>query len=160
MKQSTQNVLTITLLCALAIGAVTVVIAHPYGPGWTGHRHMMGGPDAMGRGPGMMMSGSSLEQIDQRLADLEASLGITPEQESAWNAYVQAVEAKMGLMQAHRQTMFTSGPLSPEQRQAFHQEGFTQMQKVHNARQELYQALTPEQQAKVANLIGRKRCWH
>ena len=107
----------------------------------------MGGPGCMGGmggGPGMMMTGASIDQFDQRLADLKTRLGITPEQESAWNAYAQAVEGKFGLMQAHHASMVTSGPPSPAQRQAFHQEGFAQMQNVLSARQDL---------------IGWSQCW-
>ena len=163
MKQSTRKTLTFTLITALAIGVATAVFAGPYGPGWHGHRGMMGGPGCMGGmggGPGMMKTGTSIDQIDQRLADLKTSLGITPDQESAWDNYAQAVEGKFGLMQAHRASMVTSGPPSPEQRQAFHQEGFAQMQKVRDARQDLYQVLTPDQQAKAGNLIGLNRCRH
>jgi hypothetical protein len=116
----------------------------------------MGG---MGGGSGMMMTGASIDQVDQRLADLKSSLGITPDQESAWNAYAQAVEGKFGLMQAHHATMVSSGPPGPEQRQAFHQQGFAQMQKVQSARQDLYRVLTPQQRANAGNLIGSSPCW-
>jgi hypothetical protein len=57
-------------------------------------------------------------------------------------------------MLSHRQTMFGSGQIAPEQRFAFHQQGLDQMQKVTIASRDLYTVLTPEQQARAGNLIG------
>jgi hypothetical protein len=158
MQQTTKRTLGIAVVSALIIGVATTVIARPgYGPGWGGHHGMMGGPGGMHGmrgGPGWMMSDNPTANVEQRLTDLKGTLGITIDQETAWNAYVQAVEGKAGLMQAHRQSMLNSGPPTPEQRLAFHQQGFNQMQQVQNARQDLLQVLTPEQQARAGNLIG------
>ena len=141
MKQTSKRILGIAAVSALIIGVATTVIARPgFGPGWGGHHGMMGGTTAT--------------DVEQRLTDLKGTLGITADQETAWNAYAQAVEGKVGLMQAHRQTMLNSGPPTPEQRLAFHQQGFNQMQQVQTARQDLLQVLTPEQQALAGNLIG------
>ena len=161
MQQTTKRVLGIAALSALAIGVTTTIIARPgFGPGWTGHHGMMGGPRGMHGmgGPGWMMSGDPTTNVAQRLTELKGSLDITADQEAAWNAYAAAVEGRVGLMQAHRQSMLNSGPPSPEQRLAFHQQGFNQMQQVRHTRQGLLQVLTPEQQSRAGNLISLN-CW-
>jgi len=163
LKQTTGT----TAIAAVVIGAATGVFAAGYGPGygpgWGGHRGMMGGPGGT-YGPGMMggpggmygpgmMGGTGY--TDQQISDAKAALGITPDQEDAWNAYVGAIQGRTALMQAHRQGMFTHGPVSPEQRQAFHQQGYNQMQQVFDARRNLYSVLTPQQRSAAGNLIGR-----
>ena len=157
MKQTSKSVLGIAALTALVIGVTTTVIARPgFGPGWGGHQGMMGGPGGMHGmgGPGWMMNGNPGDNVEQRLTELKSTLDITADQEAAWNAYAAAVEGRVGLMQAHRQSMLNSGPPSPEQRLAFHQQGFNQMQQVQQTRQELLQVLTPEQQSRAGNLIA------
>lgn len=162
MKQTTKRVLGIATLTALAIVMTTGVFAKPgFGPCGAGQRGMMGGPggmQGMGSGPGWMSKEDQIANTKQRLSDLKNNLGITAEQEAAWNAYEQAVEGKIELMQTHRQAMINNGPVTPEQRQAFHQEGFNQMTKIRDARRGLLQVLTPEQQSKTGNLIGLN-CW-
>ena len=162
MKQTTKQLLGVAAISAVIIGATTGVFAHGgYGPGWGGHNGMMGGPGGMhgmGGGPGGMMSGDPVATADQRLTDLKTTLGITDDQDGAWNAYTEAVKGKAGLMLAHRQTMIGNGGIAPEQRFTFHQQGVEQMQKVTTASGDLYTALTPEQQAKAGNLIGLRNC--
>jgi Spy/CpxP family protein refolding chaperone len=161
MKQTTKRILGIAAASALLIGATGGVFARGgYGPGWGGHHGMMGGPGGMGGmsgGPGWMMGGDPVAYTEQQLTQLKTDLGITPEQETAWNAYAEAVQAKAGLMAAHRQAMFGNATVTPEQRQSFHQQGLEQMRQVTQARRDLYAALTPEQQAKAGGLIG-PRC--
>lgn len=162
MKQTTKYILGITAASVLIIGATSGVFARGgFGPGWGGHHGMMGGaggmmggPGGMRGGPGMMMGGDPVAYTDQRLTQLKTTLGITPEQQSTWNTYAEALTAKAGLMASHRQTMFGSGGVTPEQRLEFHQQGLAQMQKVTDAGSGLYAALTPEQQAKAGNLVG------
>jgi len=159
MKQTTKRVLTLTAVSALIIGAAGGVFARGgFGPGWGGHHGMMGGGPGYGGGPGMMGGGRGMFQA-QNLDQIKTNLGITPEQEPAWNAYADAVQARTDLMNSHRQAMF-SGTVTPDQRLAFHQEGLAQMQKVVEARQALYATLTPEQQARGGYLTGRNcRRW-
>jgi hypothetical protein len=162
MKQTTKRFLGIAAASALVIGATTGVFARGgfgpgYGPGWGGHHGMMGGPGGMqGRfgGPGWMMSGDPAGDTEQRLAQLKTTLGITPEQEASWSAYVDAVKGRADLMASHRQAMFATGSVTPEQRLGFRQEGLAQMQQLTSATRDLYAALTPEQQAKAGGLIG------
>ncbi|MEN8167774.1 MAG: Spy/CpxP family protein refolding chaperone [Pseudomonadota bacterium] len=158
MKQTTKQFLAIAAASALVIGVATGVFGRAgFGPGWGGHHGMMGGPGGMhgqGGGAGWMMSGDPIAYADQQLTGLKSTLGITTDQETVWNAYEEAVKGKAGLMFAHRQTMMGSGSIAPEQRLTFHQQGLEQMQKVTTASRDLYNVLTPEQQAKAGNLMG------
>lgn len=90
-----------------------------------------------------MMGGDPVAYADQQLTELKTALGITADQESTWNAYEEAVKGKAAVMLSHRQTMFGSGPMTPEQRFAFHQQGLDQMQLVTIASRDLYTVLTP-----------------
>ena len=172
MKQTTKYVLGIAAASALIIGASSGVFARGgFGPGWGGHHgmmggpggmmggpgNMMGGPGGMRGGPGMMMSGDPVAFTDQRITQLKTTLGITPEQETAWSAYAEAVKGKAGLMVSHRQAMWGPDGVTADQRLGFHQQGLEQMQKVTAATRDLYSVLTPEQQAKAGGLIG-PRC--
>jgi Spy/CpxP family protein refolding chaperone len=156
MKRSGKSTLALIGAAALIIGAGSVAFArgygpgYGYGPGWGGHHGMMGGPGGFygpGGGRGMMMGGYTAGLADQQLADLKTTLGITPDQEAAWAGYTEAVKGRADLMQAHRQQMFTSGLISPDQRLTFHQQGLQQLQQVNAARQDLYSVLSPQQRA-------------
>ncbi|RLJ20521.1 hypothetical protein DJ031_05730 [bacterium endosymbiont of Escarpia laminata] len=162
MKKTTKQFLGIAAASALVISVASGVFAHGgfgpgFGPGWGGHHGMMGGPGGMhgpGGGPGWMMGGDPFVYADQQLTGLKSTLGITVEQEDAWNTYEEAVKGKVGVMLSHRQTMFGSGTIAPEQRFTFHQQGLEQMQKVTAASRGLYAVLTPAQQERAGNLIG------
>jgi hypothetical protein len=118
---------------------------------------MMGGPDAMhGRfgGPGWMRGGDSAVGSDQRLAELKTTLGITPEQESAWSAYTEALKGKAEVIASHRQVMHGPTPVSADQRLNFHQQGLEQMQRLNTATRNLYAVLSPEQKARAGGLVS------
>lgn len=157
MKQTTKRFLGIAAASALIIGATTGAFARGgFGPGWGGQHGMMGGPRGPHGGfggPGWRMSGNPVINAEQQLTELETTLGITPEQQDAWNAYADAVKAKAGLMVAHRQAMFGGAILTPEQRFMFHRQGFEQMQQLNAAAQDLYATLTPEQRARSGGLV-------
>ena len=158
MKQTTKYLLGIAAASALIIGATSGVFARGgFGPGWGGYHGIMGGPGGMRGGPGMMMSGDPVAYTDQRLTQLKTTLGITPEQEGTWSAYVDAGKGKAGMMVSHRQAMFGSGGVTADQRLSFHQQGLAQMQTLTAAARDLHAVLTPEQQAKAGGLIG-PRC--
>jgi len=162
MKQTTKRFLTLAAASALVLAAATGASAGGgFGPGWGGHRGMMGGPGGMHAGlggPGWMMGGDPVAVTDQQLSQLKTNLGITPEQEDAWNGYAEAVKGQAGLMAAHHAAMAGSTAVTPEQRQSLHQQGWTQMQAVVDATQNLYAVLTPEQQAKAGGLRLGPRC--
>lgn len=165
MKQQSKRIIAILGAASLILGVTGTVFAYGgYGPGWGGHRGMMGGPGVMMGGPGGMygqgmgsqfMRGTGpLGITEQQLSGLKTELGITAEQEGAWNAYVAALQGRTELMQSHRQAMLATGPATPDQRLAFHQEGLDQMQRVTTARRDLFSTLTPQQQARADSLAG------
>ena len=161
MKQSIKNIAGLIVAPALALGVATAVSAAG-NPGSGGYPSMMGGPGMMGGqgmmgGPGMM---GTPADTAKRLDAVKTELGITPAQDGAWKAYEQAVVNQSALMNAHRQTMW-NGPMppSPDQRTAMHQQGFATMQQRIKATQDLYQVLTPAQQAKANTLLSFHRGW-
>jgi hypothetical protein len=127
------------------------------GPGMMGGPGLMRGPGGMG-GPGMlgpgMMSGNPIAYADQRLTRLKAALGITPQQESTWDAYAEAVKGQAGMMLAHRQALMGNTAITPEQRRAFMEQGQAQRRQVAGASRNLYAVLTPEQREKAGGLPG------
>ena len=152
---------------AIAAGLATafVAVAHPgfggygpgYGPGMMGGGPgygpgMMGrgGPGMMGGGPGMMMGwghGRMFASNDtdiakfqqQQLGELKSQLGITAEQQPAWDAFAAKAAEQAKTMQALRND--TSTATMPERLQ--------QRQKAMGTMSEsftkLYEALTPKQ---------------
>ncbi len=162
MKKTTKQFLGIAAASVLVASVASGVFAHGgfgpgFGPGWGGNHGMMGGPGGMhgpGGGPGWMMRGDPVAYADQQLTGLKSTLDISADQEDAWNTYEAAVKGKLGVMLSHRQSMFGSGQIAPEERFTFHQQGLEQMQKVITARRDLYAVLTPEQQERAGNLIG------
>ena len=162
MKQNTKRYLGIAAVSALVIGVTGGVLAQGgfgpgSGPGWGGHQGMMSNPGGMhrfGGGPGGMMGSDPAAFTDQRLTELKSTIDVTDEQESVWNTYADAVKSQVGVMQSHRQLMFGSEPITPDQRLAFHQQGLDQMQKMATASRDLYSTLTPEQQTRAGNLTG------
>jgi hypothetical protein len=161
MKQTTKRLLGITAASALAVGIANAVFAQGgfgpgYGPGWGGHHGMTGGPRGMGGpygGPGRM--GTSYRAQD--LAQLETALGITADQQAAWDAYVDAVRGRNDLREAHREARFSSTGVTPEELLEFRAEGLAQKQKMLDARRDLYATLTSEQQARFGAPAG-PRC--
>lgn len=179
MKQNAKRYLSIVAVSALVIGVTGGVLAHGgfgpgSGPGWGGHQGMMGTPGGMhrfgggpggmmggpggmhgpGAGPSGMMGGDPAVFTDQRLTELKSIIGVTDEQETAWNDYAETLKSNAGMMLSHRQLMFGGEPVTPEQRFALQQQGLEQMQRMTTASRDLYNALTPEQQARAGNLIG------
>ena len=160
MTQSSKRLLGLIAASALAFGAVATAVGQGMGmgPGMGGHQGMMGtGPIGMsgmgGMGPGM--GGGSVAATTERLVQTKSALGITAAQESAWRSYEQAVINQSALMSSHRDTMMSSGTRpAGDQRAAMHQQGSQMMQQTVQARQNLYQVLTPAQQAKAGNLMG------
>ncbi|MCU7837670.1 MAG: Spy/CpxP family protein refolding chaperone [gamma proteobacterium symbiont of Taylorina sp.] len=162
MNKTSKQIIGTVAISALVIGLASGVFARGgFGPGWGGHHGMMNGPMGYGTGYGhaAMMMNNPTEYTEQQLANLKSKIGITVDQETAWNDYVNEIKAKTGLMQVHRQTRFENRHAFQEQQQNFHQQGLAQMQKVFAARKNLSTVLTPEQQAKVGNLIGINNCF-
>ena len=146
MKQSNNGLAGLVVVSALALGVATAVF------GASGYPGMMGGSGMMG-GPGMGMMGTPGDTT-KRLDAIKTELGITSVQDGAWKVYEQAVINQSALMNAHHQTMWNgSMPPASNQRTAMHQQGFATMQQSLKATQDLYQVLTPAQQAKADTLL-------
>ncbi|MFH1871797.1 MAG: Spy/CpxP family protein refolding chaperone [Pseudomonadota bacterium] len=151
---------------AIAAGLATafVAVAHPgfggYGPGYG--PGMMGpgyGPGMMGRGgPGMMMGGgpgmmmgwghgrmfagndTDIARFQQeRLGELKSQLGITAEQQPAWDAFAAKAAEQAKTMQALRND--TSTATMPERMQQRQQA----MGSMSESFTKLYEVLTPKQ---------------
>ena len=159
MKQSTKQWFGLLAASALVFGAATAVgqgmgvgPGMGMGPGMGGHQGMMGvGPGGMGPG----MGGGSVAAATEQLARTKSALGITDAQEGAWKAYEQAVINQSALMSSHRDTMMSGGTRpAGDQRAAMHQQGSAMMQQTVQARQNLYQVLSPAQKTTAGNLMG------
>ncbi len=139
----------------------------------------MGGKGHGGMRQGMMRHGPSIQSgqfIEGRLAFLKAELGITESQKQAWGKFSGFVRAQAETLKSERQqrqakwknkthsnavapkTMDQAKkfPLEYMQKRIAHmQERSTRMQARLDAILNLYAALTPEQQVKANNLLGR-----
>jgi len=119
-----------------------------YGPGMRGFDGGRGG----GYGPGAAGAGVT-ERVDARLAYLKDSLKITPEQESAWDAYATQVKAQAATMAAfHAQGPATGETAAEriEQHASRMKLRAEQAQAMSASVKELFAVLTPEQQT-IAN---------
>jgi protein CpxP len=152
MSTSNNRFRNAAIAVAVVAGLATTVaaVAQPgNGPGMMGRS----GPGMMmgqGAGPGMMMGGghgrmmasnaANMSQFQQdRLGQLKSQLGITPEQQPAWDAFAAKAAEQARTMQALRQDAGTG--TMPERMQ--------QRQKAMGSMTEsigkLYEALTPKQ---------------
>lgn len=126
-----------------------------YGPG------MMGGGPRGGFGPGMAgAQGNPAANAAARLAFLQTELGITADQESAWQAYAKQVKQQAESMQALRAQAPAAAQSAPErinQRAAFAKQRAAHMEAMSAAVKDLYAVLTPEQKAVADQHFGGAR---
>ena len=133
-----------------------------YGPGMMGYGGPRGGdgPGAAagapcgGFGPGAAAGAGPVARTEQRLSFLRNELKITPQQESAWNAYAEQAKAQASTMEAfHAQP--PAAAQSPTERFEQHAARMNlrakQITAMSTALKDLYAVLTPEQKA-VADL--------
>lgn len=155
---------------ALALTAVTVVMAAPGGPfggcdatgpdgagpgrmGW-----MHGGMGPGGRG-GMWGGGPGL-MSDQYLAQIKSQLAITSQQEPAWQAFAAKAAEQASLMQAtrlqHSQAAAadTTAPARMAQQISSMTQHLAGMQAMNTALTNLYAVLTPEQRSLADQSFG------
>lgn len=169
MRKTTKIALAVAAALSLVLAAAELT-AHPsdggYGPGYgmgpgAGmgygmHGYGMGygmGPGA-GMGYGMhgygMGFGANPETAENRLADLKSELGITAQQEPAWQVFVKSVKQRQESREswfAKMQEARTAGSL-PEmlaQRDEVFKQQQAERQAATAALKELYAALSPEQ---------------
>jgi hypothetical protein len=120
-------------------------------------RGMMGGSGMMQggtMGPGMM--GQMGANATENLNSVKTELGITQDQEAAWNDYATALQGHVALGQASHQAMWSSqgegvGASHNNLRQAM----WESREKVGNAQKNLRAVLTPAQQQKAQALLGQ-----
>ena len=176
MKTTRKTVIAIAVATVLTATAAAVV-AHPGGDAPGGgpgagygqmqgghgmmgrHGHMMGGPRAMLGGAQGMMFGDHAAYAEQRLENFKAQLDITPEQEEAWSTFAATVRGQAEAMKARHQAMAGGGKgFGFTEHFAQMQAGAAQMEAVAAAAQELYAALTPDQQTR-ADSLTTGGCW-
>ena len=186
MKRATKIIITLGTAVSLGIAAVAVS-AHPSGYGWGGG-HMGGYGPGYGMGPGMMggygpgngmgwgrghMSGygpgygsgpqgafsGCYGDQEGRLAALKTELGITAEQDSAWQAFVRNAkqqfekrQAWFGKMQEAQSA--ASVPERLERRNEVMKQRQSEIEANTAALKDLYAALTPEQKAIADERLG------
>jgi hypothetical protein len=131
-------------------------MGHGWGPGM-GRGAGMGPGTGQGMGPGMGRGYGAAGNVDrtaaagQRLADMKAQLKITGAQESAWQAYANAVQGQAAIMQAVHEQMWSGGTMTAPDRLALRSEAMQKraagMVTLSKAFGELYATLTPEQKA-------------
>ena len=131
-----------------------------YGPG-AGR----GGPGTMHRGPGAGRGGmwsNPAAAVEGHLAALKVELKITPEQDTAWQAFTAKARQQAETMPAHRAQMVaqmqaTDQP-APErltQRTEFAKQRIAGMETMTAAVKDLYAVLTPEQKAIADRQLAR-----
>jgi Spy/CpxP family protein refolding chaperone len=121
------------------------------------------GPQYRGPGPGagMMdsgMGGMAASDVTEYLAGLKRQLSITPEQESAWNHYAEALQHVCAQMRGMREAMSQAmGTATWEERRNKINNTFRTQQQVladmQHAAAQLLNALTPQQQADANNML-------
>ncbi len=136
---------------ALAV-AGTVVNARMGGGFGPGAGYGMGGGYGMGThmgfggGPGV-----GFANAQAHLDNLRATLNITASQESAWNAFANAVEQQAQVRQTRFEQLRANPPQTAPDRMALRnqmlQQNLAGHEAVQNALNGLYAVLTPEQRA-------------
>lgn len=135
----------------VGLGGAGLAMAQPYGPGGNGPM----GPGGYG-GYGMMGGrGGFRADPTARLDALKSELGITQQQEPAWNDYAKAVQDAVAQMQAIRAEMWQSmGAANWQDHQALMAKAFDQRadsaKAVQAAGAKLMAALDESQKAKLA----------
>ena len=148
------------LLATLAATGVAVAVSATAGPRYGGCQQG-DGPMMQGGGKqGLMEQGRhDPTRHQQRLEQMHQRLGITAEQEPAWQAFTTQMDAQRERMQAHHAQIraqwdadeAVSMPERIQRRSEFMTERLAAMQEMSAALETLYAQLTPEQQAQLDN---------
>ena len=161
------------LALSLVTGAATQATAQQRGWGMMGGQEMMGGPGwgmPMGRGMGMRMGncpmwgGSDTPAFAEgRVAFLKAELSISDSQESAWDAYANALKKNLESMQGMHQTMMAAWQAkSPVERLDAHITGMegrlAALKDIKAPLETLYAALNDQQKKKADDLLTGMGC--
>ena len=111
---------------------------------------------------GMMASGQEA-RIDARLADLKTEIGITSEQNGAWNTYTAAVKQSGADMGSKHRTMMQDMQAKPPMERLDGQIAAIESRASHlkatkSALVMLFDALTPEQKTKANAVLAAHGC--
>jgi len=179
MKKTTKIALAVGAALSLGLAAAELT-AHPsdggygssYGMGGYGmgpgagmghgmHGYGMGyGMDpGAGMGYGMHGYGAFPGQAEDRLADLKSQLGITAQQEPAWQAFVASAKQREQSREAwfakmHEARTAGSLPEALAQRDEVFKQQQAERQAATAALKELYAALSPEQRTIADQRLG------
>ena len=139
------------------------------GPGMMGQGPGAGrgamGPGMMGQGPGAGRGGmwsNPAAAIEGHLAALKVELKITPDQDTAWQAFTTKARQQAETMPAQRTQMFAqmqatdqSAPDRLAQRTEFAKQRIASMETMTAAVTDLYAVLTPEQKTLADQHLAR-----
>ena len=123
-----------TLLAIVIIGLAVPAYAYsPCGPG------------------GKMQERNPAANMEKHLARMKEALGITPDQEGAWNEYAQKAKGEMEkmreAMREARQDMPQTAPQRFDRRIEMMKRRIASLENMDEAFKRLYGVLTPQQQA-------------
>ncbi|GAB4443185.1 MAG: Spy/CpxP family protein refolding chaperone [Rhodocyclaceae bacterium] len=158
MKRSYPILAAVAAAASLTLAAS--VQARPEGPMAMGARM-----DCDGMGPGMHGGGQhARHDPEARLRELKAELKITPDQESAWQAFANQATAQATAMkamfEAMRETMRQPEGSAPDRmarRTEMMKSRLAGMEAMTAAFKDLYAVLTPEQKALADQRFGPMR---
>ncbi len=164
--KATRKILVGAIAAAALAASSALVYADPAGPGTGWGNCAYGGPGAgrsamgpgmMGRGPGAGRGGmwsNPAAAVEGHLAALKVELKITPDQDTAWQAFTAKARQQTETMPARRAQMFAqmsaTNQTAPErlaQRTEFAKQRIAGMETMTAAVNDLYAVLTPEQKA-------------
>jgi periplasmic protein CpxP/Spy len=183
--KNTRKILAGAIAAAALAASSAVVYAQPAGPGagWQDCPGAAGGPGAgrgpmgygpgAGRGgPGMMHHGPGAGRggmwsnpaaaVEGHLAALKVELKITPDQDTAWQAFTTKARQQADAMIARRAKMFSQAPATPQsaperlaQRTELARQGVASLEVISAAVKDLYGVLTPEQKTIADQQLAR-----
>ena len=154
MKRSKKVLISTAAVLILSTASISMVAARGHHGGFGG---CDGGYGYWQQGPGQTMQkqGSWMEQrMQDRLGYIKYKLGITKEQEPAWNEFTEAVGSKAATMRDRMRQRGTQQTVTEKVKRM--RDGSEQMTQMANAIEKMYNALTPEQQ-KIADQISPTR---
>ncbi|MDP2752345.1 MAG: Spy/CpxP family protein refolding chaperone [Rhodocyclaceae bacterium] len=133
------------------LGVVMVAVAQP-GPGFGPGMMCRGGPGMMMGGYGPMFASDEAEMVkfqQERLARVKEKLGITAEQQPAWNAFAAKMESQFKTMRTGAKDTTTTAATTAPERMKQHHQSMSEHQKTMESMTEsftaLYEALMPKQ---------------
>lgn len=141
----------VALLAGL-LGAGTLLA---YGPGigglgFSGHHGPGGHIMSMDYGPAAFLDGD----VDARLERIKTDLGITPEQQSAWNDYATSLKAQADSALAAHQARWSNRGAETLEQDDPRRQLWQQRQQVHEAAGRLIDVLDEAQRLEAGKLLS------